>query len=251
MICVPIVAGTQAEALQEIEKSLPLADIIELRMDLIRGGNLGKLISRVRSSPSPVKIMVTNRRKDEGTIQLSLGGDAGTVKPINELSAADESQRIAILKEAVAHGADYVDVELNISEDMRRELLSMIGDHDNRTQLIISHHDFSKTPSARRLKEIFRETVKAGAGIVKIVTLARSPEDNLRLLSLIPYARRRKRAIIAFCMGEEGRISRVMAPLLGSLLTFASLQEGSESAAGQLTVGEIREILRILRVKDG
>lgn len=240
MICIPIVAGSRAKALQEIEKSSFLTDVLELRMDLINGGNLRKLINRARSGPHPVKIIVTNRRKDEGT---TTGG------PIEELNAREEKQRVTVLREAISLGADYVDVELDTGEGLKRELLSTIRDHGNRTQLIVSHHDFSKTPSAKRLREIFHESVNAGAGIVKVVTLARTPEDNLRVLSLIPYARRKKWEIIAFCMGDQGRMSRIMAPLLGSLLTFASSKEGSESAAGQLTIEEMREIFRILKVE--
>ena len=247
MICIPIAFGTQAEALQEIEKSTSLADVLELRMDLIKGGNLRELISMARSGPCPVKIIVTNRRKDEGTMRLSPYGVTDTGEPIN--SAEEERRRITVLKEAVTLEADYVDIELDTGEDRRTELLSMIKDHGNRTQLIVSHHDFSKTPSTKKLREIFQASVAAGAGIVKVVTLARCPADNLRVLSLIPYARRRGRAIIAFCMGDQGRMSRVMASILGSLLTFASLREGSESAAGQLTVGEMREIGKILKVR--
>ncbi|MFA4917404.1 MAG: type I 3-dehydroquinate dehydratase [Syntrophales bacterium] len=248
MICVPIVARTQIEALRKIERSAPLTDIIELRMDMIRGGNLGELINKVRSCPSFPKIIVTNRRKGEGITQLSPGGDSNTVKLTKKISTS-ETQRVATLNEAVACGADYIDVELNTPDDLRRELLSAIGDYNNRTQPIISHHDFGKTPSTRRLKELFHESVKAGASVVKIVTFARSPEDNLRVLDLIPYARKSKRSIVAFCMGEEGRISRILAPLLGSFLTFASLSKGAESAAGQLTIREIREIYKILKVK--
>jgi 3-dehydroquinate dehydratase type I len=89
-----------------------------------------------------------------------------------------------------------------------------------------------------------------GAHIVKICTYARAMEDNLQVLGLIPYARKKGRTIIAFCMGEKGRISRVMAPLLGSYLSYASLDKGSESAPGQLTIAEMREILRILHAVD-
>lgn len=249
MICIPIVAGSRVEALQEMEKSSSLADVLELRMDLINGGNLEELINRARSGLHPVKIIVTNRRKAEGKARLSpySGKDAGGA--IEEPDAGEEKRRIAVLMEAVSLGADYVDVELDTGEDMRRRLLSTISDHRNRTQLIVSHHDFTKTPSVQKLRGIFYGAVKAGAGIVKIVTFAGAPEDNIHLLSLIPYARRKKRDIIAFCMGEEGRVSRIVAPLLGSLLTFASSKEGSESAAGQLTVGEMREIFRILKVE--
>ncbi|HRR42321.1 MAG TPA: type I 3-dehydroquinate dehydratase, partial [Syntrophales bacterium] len=85
-----------------------------------------------------------------------------------------------------------------------------------------------------------------GADIVKVVTTARTPEDNLKVLRLIPYARRKGLEIIAFCMGDKGRISRVASPILGSFLSFASLERGEESAPGQMTVDEMRLVLSLL-----
>jgi 3-dehydroquinate dehydratase type I len=66
------------------------------------------------------------------------------------------------------------------------------------------------------------------------------------VLGLSPYARKKGKGIIAFCMGEQGRISRVMALLLGSYLSFAALDKGAESAPGQLTIGEMRQLQEIL-----
>ena len=73
-----------------------------------------------------------------------------------------------------------------------------------------------------------------------MVALAQEPEDNLRLLSLIPQARAAGREIIAFCMGPVGNWSRVAAPLLGSFLTFAPFTKKGASAPGQLTVNEVK-----------
>jgi 3-dehydroquinate dehydratase type I len=86
-----------------------------------------------------------------------------------------------------------------------------------------------------------------GADIVKIVTLAETAEDNLRVLDLIPQALGMGQDIIAFCMGGKGRLSRVAAPLLGSCMSYASLEEGAESAPGQLTAGEMKKLLGILQ----
>ncbi|NIS60800.1 MAG: type I 3-dehydroquinate dehydratase, partial [Proteobacteria bacterium] len=96
----------------------------------------------------------------------------------------------------------------------------------------------------------FDECEATGANIIKIVTYANTMEDNLRVLELIPHARKRGLEIIAFCMGEMGRISRVMAALLGSYFSYASLEKGAESAPGQLTVQEMEVISRIVNV-DG
>jgi shikimate dehydrogenase len=154
-----------------------------------------------------------------------------------------ELHRIALLKEAVGLGADYVDIEIYTPESLLKEVLSMAAAHGNRTGVIISHHDFSGTPSIESLKTIFHDCVRFGGSIVKIVTFA-----NLKVLRLIPYARKENQNIIAFCMGEQGRASRIVAPLLGSYLSFASLNRAVESAPGQLTVEEMEQVMNITRV---
>ena len=70
------------------------------------------------------------------------------------------------------------------------------------TRIIVSWHDTSKTPSLAKLKEIFLACVKTGADLVKIVPYARKMSDNLKVLSLIAYAKAQNRDIIAMCMGD-------------------------------------------------
>ena len=74
MICFPITAGAKKEALHAIKRSCRIADFIELRMDLIRGGRLMELISTARNISSSIKIIVTCRKKEEAT---SAGGSVG------------------------------------------------------------------------------------------------------------------------------------------------------------------------------
>jgi 3-dehydroquinate dehydratase type I len=91
--------------------------------------------------------------------------------------------------------------------------------------------------------------VRLGADVLKIVTFARSWEDNLRILSLIPLAKTRRKKMVAFCMGEKGKMSRIFAPCLGAPWTYASLRRERSSAPGQLTVTEMRELWG--RLNDG
>jgi shikimate dehydrogenase/3-dehydroquinate dehydratase type I len=230
MICIPITGSTQEEALLQIETSLSRADVLELRMDLI-SGDLKTLMEKCRSYPISVKILVTNRRRESSSSE--------------DMPGEGERERIAVLKEAVRLGADYVDVELYTPGALRKDVLATAGAHGNRTKVIISHHDFSKTPSFKTLKNIFRRCIESGVSVAKIVTLAKNPEDNFAVLSLIPYARDRKNDVIAFCMGEQGKESRILAPLLGSYLSFASLRDGLASASGQLTIGEMEDIMNL------
>ena len=65
MICIPITAKTNKEALQEIQRSCPIADFIELRMDLIADGNLDDLIPAIRNTTGSIKIIVTCKKKEE------------------------------------------------------------------------------------------------------------------------------------------------------------------------------------------
>jgi 3-dehydroquinate dehydratase type I len=116
--------------------------------------------------------------------------------------------------------------------------------------LIISSHDFSGTPLEKALINKFNACRKLGGDIVKIVTHAHAADDNLRVLGLIPYARNKEQKIIALCMGEQGKISRVMAPLLGAYWSYASLEKGAESAPGQLTTEEMRLIYKLVGAEE-
>jgi len=226
VLCIPICATTTEAAVVQMEQAYPLADCLELRIDQIRDCNLEQLMQRRQPGK---RILVTNRREDEG------GGFPGS-----------ERERIALLQEAVALGADLVDIEVRTAKPLLRELKAQIEKQGSRTQLIISHHDLKGTPAEGALKKRLNACSKMGADIVKICTYARKMDDNLRVLGLIPYARKRGQEIIAFCMGEKGRISRIMALLLGSYLSYASLDKGAESAPGQLTIAEMKEIQEIL-----
>ncbi len=232
MICIPIVARRQSEAREMISRAASLADVLELRMDLLADGEIKELLAAVRNSAPLAKVVVTNRavRADD---------------------FRDEERRVGVLLDAVSLGADFIDIELETAAVWVERLRASIAAHGRRTELIVSHHDFQRTPARRTLEGYVKQCISAGAQIVKIVTWARVPEDNLAVLGLIPYARRRHTDIVAFCMGEEGRASRVIAPLLGGLFTFASLERGAESAAGQLTVAEMNEILNILHPHAG
>jgi 3-dehydroquinate dehydratase type I len=113
------------------------------------------------------------------------------------------------------------------------------------SRIIISCHVLNETPGRRELEELFVSLTRRKPDIVKIVTYANTLEDNLRTLDLITVARDHGTPVITFCMGPLGRISRVVSPLLGGFLTFAALARGEESAAGQLTATEIRDLFKV------
>ena len=136
-----------------------------------------------------------------------------------------------------------LDVELATDASFRRDLAA----RRDKTKLILSWHDFTGTPEPARLEAVLAEMLAADADIVKLVTLATQPEDNLRLLSLIPQAHAHGKEIIAFCMGPLGKWSRLAAPLMGSFLTFAPFSKSGASAPGQLTVNDLKKVWRTVK----
>ncbi len=221
MICIPIIAKNTEEALEKIARANAVADMLEIRLDMMDTFDLGKVI-RATSKPA----LVTYRSIREG--------GKGT---------ADHKTQASYLLNALEEGAELVDVEWCLPEKWREKIFRAQG----KSRVIISTHIADNTPSRDELEEIFREMTATGAHITKIVTHARSTMDNLRVLDLIPKAHERGIKIIAFCMGRFGRISRIFSHLMGGYLTFASLEEGEESAAGQIPVEEMKKILDIFK----
>jgi len=99
MICIPVVAATNEEAMKQMDKCFPLADVVELRIDFIGNVNLRKLLSAKAG-----KILVTARRKDEG------GHFEG-----------DEGKGFSLLSKAVTLRADFIDIELSTDETFTKK----------------------------------------------------------------------------------------------------------------------------------
>ena len=204
------------KAFQAVEEGNRLADLIELRVDYLRNAALEKLL---KAGEKP--LIVTNRLRAEGG---RYGGN--------------EKKRLVVLREATALGTAFVDVEIRTERSSLRELIK----NKNGTRMVLSFHDFQRTPSGGELRKLLDRMNRQGADVAKIVTFARSWDDNLKVLALIPYARRRRQAIVTFCMGEKGKMSRIFSPLMGAAWTYAPLSRKQASAPGQLTIQEMREI---------
>ena len=148
MICIPITAKTNKEALQEIERSCLLADFIELRMDLITDGNLDDLIGAIRNAAGSVKIVVTCRKKEEALF-------ASQLPQAKHMAEYSKTEKINLLKKAIDLKAEFVDIELTEGKVAIGKLRDYCVKLGGVTGLIISHHDIKKTPSFAKLQEIY------------------------------------------------------------------------------------------------
>ena len=208
-----VIPDNNLEAIKGVES---LVDLFEVRIDLIGDGwrEVVKHLGR--------PWIACNRVASEG------GSWRGS-----------ESERIEELLGAVGLGADIVDIELETGN-----LQGITEFIKKRAKCLLSYHDFKGTPSIDIMEEIIQRQLAAGADICKLVTTAQKFEDNVTVLQLIsefPNGR-----VIAFAMGPPGYASRVLCPLTGGDLTYASIAEGKESASGQISVRDLRKIYGML-----
>ena len=145
-----------------------------------------------------------------------------------------ERQRSELLQNALKSGAAYVDLEIETSEKWRKPI-HLLAESLGR-KLIISWHNYEKTPPAKELKSVVQSMFDARADIAKIACQVNSPEDNAVLLSL--YAEFKN--LVAIGMGKQGIITRLAAPLLGAPFTFAAT-DAFKTADGQLSKSQMEE----------
>lgn len=140
-----------------------------------------------------------------------------------------------ILAAAIEAGARAVDVEIESAENALTKL-DLLGD----AQLIVSYHNYEGTPA---LEPLMRRMLKIPAAAYKIVTTARKPSDNLKLLSLLKAHSRMPLVLLA--MSETGFPSRVLCTVLGGAFTYAAPSTAEGTAAGQVSARTLRHLYRI------
>lgn len=213
MICVSIGRGRHKQILAEHAQLVEDgAELVELRLDYIRTPvNLKRLTG---DRPGPV--VITCRRRDDG------GMWSGT-----------EEARQVLLRSAIASGVEYVDIEEDLASVIPR-----FGD----TKRIVSYHNFRETPG--NIESVYDRMLQLDADILKIVTMANSPSDNLKMLELI---NRSDVPTVAFCMGDIGTPSRILCGAFGAPFTYATFHHERSLAPGQLSY---RDMVNQYRYND-
>lgn len=216
-LAVAIAAPDTAGALHAMQQAAGRADLAELRLDLMAEFDLPALLAG-----RPLPVIVTCRPPREG------GRWQGS-----------EAERLAVLRQAAALGADYVDLEW----DAAGEIPSLDRSH---TKVILSRHDFAAMPDdlAAQADSLWQ----AGADAVKLVGMAHCLADCTPVLRLLAAA---TRPTVAIAMGEHGLFSRLLAfRYRHALLSFAapdapaSAGAAAGTAPGQITLSAMREVYR-------
>lgn len=145
-------------------------------------------------------------------------------------------EQIKILNAALDAGASAVDVEIESAENAEPLLDALRG----KGRLVLSFHDYDGTPSP---DAVLRRMMRIPADAYKIVTTARKPSDNARVLELTRSHPRIP--LIVLSMGECGFPTRVLATAWGALFTYAAPNLSEGTASGQVCARILRQLYRV------
>jgi 3-dehydroquinate dehydratase/shikimate dehydrogenase len=215
-----VAAETTAALIEGYRRADPRADLVELRLDLVRDLDPDRVLT-LRGKPK----LVTVRSRRQG-------------------GAARPAEREPLLRRALAAGVEYLDLEFG---DQDAPLLS--GRRGTgRTRRILSFHDHETTPPD--LPALLRSMREGATGaLLKIVTFADAATDNLRIRDLLRTADPGQ--VIAFCMGSKGAPSRVLAARWGSAAVYAPARDAAASAPGQIPLEDLLDLYRFDRIGPG
>jgi 3-dehydroquinate dehydratase/shikimate dehydrogenase len=202
-----VTAPTTAE-LRRRRDEIGDADLVELRLDSVRDPDVAAALAG-RRRPA----IVTCRPAWEG-------GDFH----------GSEEERHELLEQALALGAEYVDLEWNARFDR------LIAATEGR-RIILSSHDFERVPSDLAARA--RAMRATGAEVIKLAAKANRLADTLSLMRLGQDIGR-EGSVVVIAMGECGIASRVLASRFGSQWSYA----GPVASAGQLSASMLLDEFR-------
>jgi 3-dehydroquinate dehydratase/shikimate dehydrogenase len=225
-ICVAIQAATPAEMLERAAQALKDAKFLEFRLDSLinPAGILPRLKTFLAAHPAVTAIGTCRRKPNGGHFVQSL------------------TEEFAILQKAARAGCRIIDLEVESAEEAAPAQLEKFRTNLRAagSALLISFHDFSKT---RSLDHAADRIAAFAPEYIKVVSTAQTLSDNLALLRLTEDRSTASR-VVGIAMGEEGLVSRVLGPREGGAFTFASLEDGSETAPGQVSARTLRRLYR-------
>jgi 3-dehydroquinate dehydratase-1 len=164
-----------------------------------------------------------------------------TVRDTNEGGEKELPNRLDIYRSIIPL-SDVTDVEIN-SGRLFREVRKLCTTF--KKVVIGSYHNFDETPGAAELDRIVKKGFDSGADLVKIALKANSRSDLLDLLSFA--LEKRSSRLITIAMGDKGLPSRILAPVIGSPISYGYIN--TPSAPGQFSVVEMLSMFRKLKMR--
>lgn len=208
MICVPLANKDLEQIYQALER--PEVEMAEIRLDSC---HLDSAAMEELFSETDKPLIATFRLADQSQ------------------AAEAESKLLS----AINAGAEYIDLDIDAPAMMCKRLRREAREAG--TLLIRSFHDFEGTDSTRSLSAVVEKALHLGADIVKIATTAQSEADVAKVQKL--YELFPPENLIAFCMGDKGRSSRLICLKEGAPFSYASFSSADATAPGQIPAAEM------------
>lgn len=237
-ICAPLVGRTRAGLLAEVEiVAAKRPDLLEWRVDFFEGiadsAEVVELAANIKRIANGIPLLFTRRSSKEGGEKIALS----------------EPQVVALYRMVCESGlVDMVDFEMGNHADHVREVRAM--SHAAGVQLILSFHDFQRTPAVDVLNGRFALAAELGADVAKVAVMPQGMEDVLTLLTAtLQSSGRLGIPVVSMAMAGWGSVTRLCGWTFGSAMTFAVGQHSS--APGQLPIEDLAAGLAILRKAFG
>ncbi|SDY20206.1 3-dehydroquinate dehydratase [Evansella caseinilytica] len=232
-ICVPLVGKTISDLKKEAAYLQTLdPDVAEWRVDFFEyAEDVAKVmeaLTDIRTVLCDIPLIFTFRSAKEGGEKQI---DTASYLELNKAAAKSEQ-------------VEFIDVELfNREEDVKTLIETAHACH---VFVIVSNHDFDKTPPKEEIVARLRKAQELGGDLPKIAVMPNSTADVLTLLdaTLTMKEQYADRPIITMSMAGKGVISRLAGEVFGSALTFGAGKQAS--APGQIPVAELRQVLSLL-----
>lgn len=233
-ICAPLVGRTVDRLVAEAAiVAAKKPDLLEWRVDFFEGIAETPLVldvlGRIKQASGGLPLLFTRRSVREGGERIPLS----------------EGQVISLYRAVCQTGhVDLVDFEMgNHPTDVLevREMTRARG-----IKLILSFHDFDRTPLLSALAERFAQAEKLGADVAKVAVMPQGMDDVLTLLSAtLQSSEDLEIPVVSMSMGRFGAITRLCGWAFGSAMTFAVGE--SSSAPGQLAIEDVNAGLALLQ----
>ncbi|MEK6647029.1 MAG: type I 3-dehydroquinate dehydratase [Candidatus Firestonebacteria bacterium] len=201
------------------------ADIIELRIDTFKNLNPDFLCKTIITIKRDTQLPII------GTFRSFIEGGKCPIS---------EEKRLEIFKSIIPY-VDVVDIELSADKIIDEVIEFARKQHK---KIIISYHNFKKTPNERELNKILSLSIKKSPDITKIATFASTLDDVLRLFLFNHKFSHENRLITSMCMGKFAAVSRLLGPVFGSKLIYGYI--GTAIVSGQLSVKSVFSLLNTI-----
>jgi len=234
-ICVPLNGRTEEELLSQLSLALKdPCDLLEWRADFY-------LTYQDTTDWQPMLSKIRNKTKKPLIFTLRSESEGGQ-------SSLRRSDGLALLRDVCEQGdVDLVDIELfeedGSLDEAKIEFLVETA-HSNGKKVILSNHDFDKTPDLDAIIKRLQAMERLGADVPKVAYMPLSIEDVKILLEAVRIVSSEymHKPLVAISMGEMGRETRICGGDYCSAITFAappSPDGQTTTAPGQMKASEL------------